>query len=153
MRNRDLAEYFYNSQTKGLFCLEQETFDCALIVDSRWKKIQGWKYVVMEICTSVHIYQLLQLPRPGQTSWRERQVQANSTANIRNDPHPYYVKETEVNISKHMGWALLSVSTPQVAFGHMTFVFARSISIVSYKKLLQRFLIVKHKPCSLQKVQ
>ena len=55
---RDLAEYFYNSQIKELFCLEQETFDSASIVKGRWKITQDWEYVLMEICTSVCIYQL-----------------------------------------------------------------------------------------------
>lgn len=32
---RDLDDYFYNSQIKELFCLEQETFDSASIVNRR----------------------------------------------------------------------------------------------------------------------
>jgi len=54
----DLAEYFYNSWIKELFCLEQETFDSGSIVNGRWKRIEDWKYVLTEIRTSVCIYQL-----------------------------------------------------------------------------------------------
>lgn len=64
-----------------------------------------------------------------------------------------HVTSKRWKLSSQSTWAPLLVSTAQVAFRHMTLVFARFISIVSYEKLPQRFLITKHKPCFIQGAQ